>query len=337
MAESKLALRERMLQRLQKEISPVVPIRKRIVRVAAAAAAIVAFSLAGWHLLQQQKMQQLSSQQAEQQQLPTDLQPGTDGAVLKLANGKTIVLDTARHGMLTHTVSKTPGSVIVFGREETSANEAAVNVLSTPRARQQQLVLHDGTHVWLNAESSIRFPAAFKGNSREVEITGEAYFEVSKDASKPFIVHAANTSVEVLGTHFNVMAYSNEPALLTTLLEGSVKVRTKAQSLLLKPGEQGVSKANGELKLVPEADTEMAIAWKNGEQVFRNTPLTAILRSAERWYDVNFVFNDAIPASITFSGQVPRGVTLSELLKVLETNNLHFTINATERTVIVTH
>lgn len=328
------ALRARLLDDIQKDITPVIPMRTRLVRLTAAAAVLTVISLTGWYFLRQTAATQPSA--ADTQQLAQqDLQPGTDGAVLRLANGTTIVLDTAGNGLLAGSISKSGNSLIV-GLADNKPASVALNSLTTPRARQQQLVLPDGTHIWLNAESSIRFPAAFTGKTREVKITGEAYFEVAKDAGKPFIVHAQKTSVEVLGTHFNVMAYDNEPAIQTTLLEGAVKVNVGQQHLLLKPGQQGITNATGEMKLIKDADTDMAVAWKNGEQVFRNTPLTTILRQVERWYDVDVVYTDKLPEDITFSGEVPRGVTLGELLRVFESNKLHFTINASQRTVTVT-
>lgn len=331
---SREALRARLLNNIQKDITPVIPMRARFVRLTAAAAVLAVISLTGWYFLKQTAATKPSAAGTEQL-AQQDLQPGTDGAVLRLANGTTIVLDTAGNGLLAGSISKAGNSLIV-GDADNKPAAGALHSLTTPRARQQQLVLPDGTHIWLNAESSIRFPAAFTGKTREVEITGEAYFEVAKDAGKPFIVHAQKTSVEVLGTHFNVMAYHNEPAIQTTLLEGAVKVNAGQQHLLLKPGQQGITNAAGEMKLIKDADTDMAVAWKNGEQVFRNTPLTAILRQVERWYDVDVVYTDKLPEDITFSGEVPRGVTLGELLRVFESNKLHFTINASQRTVTVT-
>lgn len=332
-AQSREAHRARLLENIQQEITPVVPMRSRIKRFTTAAAAILIIGTTAWYLTSRPDIPAApaTAQTAQQQ---SDLQPGTNGAVLQLADGRTIVLDTAGNGALTNGIRKEKDNLIV--QAEIKSAEAAYNLLTTPRARQQQLVLPDGTRIWLNAESSLRFPAAFTGNIREVEITGEAYFEVAKDAARPFKVKIGENTVEVLGTHFNIMAYANEPAMQTTLLEGSVKVSNKNRSLLLKPGQQSRSTSNEALQLITDADTEMAIAWKNGVQVFKNTSLMAIMRQVERWYDVQVKYEGAKPDAITFSGEVPRGVTLTEILRVLESENCHFKIDATLRTVTVT-
>lgn len=325
--------RARLLQGLQQTMAPVVPMRRKIARLSAAAILVLAVGAALWYFMvtpqagQQPPVEPVSLAQQ-------DVLPGTDGAVLRLANGKSIVLDTAGNGLLSDGIRKKDNSLVIAADKQ-SALAPEYNTLTTPRARQQQLVLPDGTRIWLNAASSLRFPTTFSGDTREVEITGEAYFEVAKDAAHPFKVKVGSSTVEVLGTHFNIMAYNNELAVQTTLLEGSVKVSRDQQSLLLKPGQQSSAGSEG-LRLVQNADTEMAVAWKNGVQVFRNTALTTILRQVERWYDVSVDYKGAAVEGITFSGEVPRGVSLAELLKVFESNNLHFNINATQRIVTVT-
>jgi len=212
------------------------------------------------------------------------------------------------------------------------------NTLITPRARQEQIILADGTHVWLNAESSIRFPSAFPGSRRMVEITGEAYFEVVHDASRPFIVKTGHgLEIKVLGTRFNVMAYDNEKAVQTTLLEGSVDVTRpgKHYSQILKPGEQvKINNADGSATLVRHADLRLAIAWKDGMQAFQNADIRTIMREVERWYDVDVAYQGAVPQRV-FSGEIPRTASLGELLKLFEVNKIHFTIDATKRTLTV--
>lgn len=262
--------------------------------------------------------------------IPVDVQPGTTGAVLKLANGKVIILDTAANGNLDNNVMKSQ-EAIVFESSPTAGEAVEYNTLTTPRARQQQLVLPDGSRVWLNAESSIRFPTNFIGKPREIEISGEVYFEVSPDKTKPFVVNVKQSSVVVLGTHFNVMAYSNEAFLETTLLEGAVSFRNNNEKITLKPGQQSRLSQNEKLQLVANPDIEMVMAWKNGFQSFKKTGIDAILRQIKRWYDVDIEYETEVPSEITFTGEIPREVTLSQLLKALESKQLHFTLNALQK------
>jgi ferric-dicitrate binding protein FerR (iron transport regulator) len=222
----------------------------------------------------------------------------------------------------------------------TAARHADVteyNTLITPRARQEQLILADGTKVWLNAASSIRFPTAFSGKQRAVEITGEAYFEVAKDVAHPFIVKVRDIQVEVLGTHFNVMAYANERSWQTTLLEGAVRVTqlSRHRSQVIKPGEQvQINNGDGSFNLIPHADVRLATAWKDGTQAFHNADIATIMREVERWYDVNVVYQGEIPQR-AFSGEIPRSASLTELLKLFEVNKIHFTIDVTKRELTV--
>ena len=263
----------------------------------------------------------------------TDLEAGSTGAVLTLANGKVIVLDTAANGTLASQVMKNQ-EAIVFAADTTS-QIVQYNTLSTPRARQQQLILPDGSRVWLNAESSIRFPTAFTGSNRQVQITGEAYFEIRPDKTKPFIVNMDQSSVRVLGTHFNVMAYPDERFIETTLLEGSVQFNNGDRHLMLIPGQQSKLSQTHELLLERKPDLELVMAWKNGFQSFKNTNLATILRQVRRWYDVDIDLDPNIPSEITFSGEVPREVTLQQLLTALESKQLKFSLDAEKRMLSV--
>jgi ferric-dicitrate binding protein FerR (iron transport regulator) len=305
---------------------------KTVVRVAAAIL-LLAFGTITW-LSQRSTSNPLAVKPAVTN-APNDIAAGTEGAVLKLANGRTILLDTAKNGNLSTglaaTVVKSNGTLAING-DDAAVNEA-YNTLITPRARQQRLVLNDGTQVWLNAESSIHFPVAFHGNTREVEITGEAYFEVAKDAGKPFIVHVNDAAVTVLGTHFNVMAYSNEPAVVTTLVEGAVKFTKRDHSLMLKPGQQSRMSGN-EVKLVPDADVDLALAWMIGMQSFDSADIRSIMLTIERWYDVDVVYEGNIPYR-TFSGEIPRSANLSQLLKLLEIAKIHVKMDADKKKLIV--
>lgn len=265
--------------------------------------------------------------------VPSDVQPGTNGAILTLASGKVIVLDTATNGTLDSNILKSQ-AVIVF-EPAPSGESVQYNTLTTPRARQQQLILPDGSHVWLNAESSIRFPTTFTGTTREIEISGEAYFEITHDKTKPFVVNVRQSSVLVLGTHFNVMAYPEEAFLETTLLEGAVSFRNSKEQITLKPGQQGRLSQTKQLQLVTNPDIETVMAWKNGLQSFKKADIATVLRQVKRWYDVDIDYGGSVPSEITFSGEVPREVTLTQLLKALESKQLSFRLDASNKKLSV--
>ncbi len=268
-----------------------------------------------------------------------DVAPGSNRAVLSLSNGTTILLDAAGKGVLVRqgniVINKTAdGQLVCKVLPTDSVGNAPVSLfttISTPRGGQFQIMLPDGTKVWLNAASSLKFPFRFTADERKVELSGEAYFEVAKNRDLPFRVQSARQTVEVLGTHFNIKAYPDEPAIKTTLLEGSVKViqENSRNSVMLSPGQQ--SNVNEEMS-VSKVDTEFAIAWKNGLTSFKNADIKSILKQVERWYDVKAVYEGEI-SQRTFSGDIPRSSNLSELLQVLETSNIHFKIDGKVITV----
>jgi transmembrane sensor len=264
---------------------------------------------------------------AQSVKLHNDAFPGSNKAILTLANGKKIVLNGTQSAKLTQ-----QGNVIVATRAngqllyESTANEPATqatatlfNIVTTPRGGQYHLVLADGSNIWLNAESSIKYPTVFNSTERRVEITGEAYFEVAHNPKKPFRVICNGQTVEVLGTHFNINAYSDEPALKTTLLQGSVKVTSASlkNTAILKPGQQAVLYTGKQFK-VSETDAEAAIDWKEGDFVFKNQTLPDIMRKIARWYDVDVNYGIYQHSKITFSGEVSRTQKLSAVLKMLE-------------------
>ncbi len=197
------------------------------------------------------------------------------------------------------------------------------NTISTPKGRQFTLQLPDGSKVWLNAASSLRYPVAFAGAERKVEITGEAYFEVAKNKKMPFKVSINNkTTVEVLGTHFNVNAYNDEETIKTTLLEGVVKVSHEKQTQLLQPGEQAsVSQPSQKSQsiTVQTTDVDAAVAWKNGTFSFTNASLETVMRQLARWYDIEVEFVGAVPGG-AFSGEIDRALSLDQVLKGLTKN-----------------
>jgi len=269
-----------------------------------------------------------------------EIGPGGNKAILTLADGSTINLESAVNG----TISKQGNTIllkIVDGQlSYRSSNEKTAqnfhNTVTTPRGGQYQITLSDGSKVWLNAASSIDFPAAFAGNERIVNITGEVYFEVAKNASMPFKVKIADKGeVEVLGTHFNINTYSDEPTIKTTLLEGSVKVSGLAHdnSLIIKPGEQAQLNANDQLNVNKHANVEQVIAWKNGTFNFENADLEMALRQIARWYDVDIIFEGSVPQK-QFNGEMQRDLSLSRVIKLLEKNDVYCRIEGKKLIVL---
>ncbi|SEW24908.1 FecR family protein [Chitinophaga arvensicola] len=256
-----------------------------------------------------------------------DVAPGGNKAMLTLADGNTIALDSNLNGALTPqgnaSLHASPG-LLKYDPGHPSVNSGvAYNVLRTPKGGQYRLELPDGSRVWLNAASSLKFPTAFVGKERRVELNGEAYFEVAKNAGQPFFVSVNKANIAVLGTSFNVMAYADEAGIRTTLLEGAVKVTGGTASSLLKPGEQSLLEPDGKIQVIEKADIDLAVAWKNGLTSFKSADIKTIMRQVERWYDVEVVYNGTIPAR-SFTGDIPRDANLSELLRLLEISKIHF-------------
>jgi ferric-dicitrate binding protein FerR (iron transport regulator) len=217
---------------------------------------------------------------------------------------------------------------IVYDDENMSKNALLYNAITTPKGRQYQLTLADGSKVWLNAASSIRYPTAFPGNERVVEITGEAYFEITPDRIKPFRVFVKGMEVQVLGTHFNINSYDDEATIKTTLLEGSVKVKMNNNTRLLLPGQQAQISSNagdGDIKVVKDIDLAVVMAWKNGYFSFDKTDLGAVMRQISRWYIVDIIYTGKIPDR-KFGGEISRNNNLSEVLKILEESKVKFRI-----------
>lgn len=288
-----------------------------------------------------------------------EVTPGGTKALLTLADGSTIVLDSAEKGNLASQgnariikVDAGQLSYKVFQKEGAAAQHAAVyyNTISTPAGGQYQVILADGTKVWLNALSTLRFPTAFRDTARVVELTGEAYFEVApvsaKEGRVPFTVHVAIPSanpssgggmqVQVLGTHFNINAYGNEPAVRTTLLEGSVKLVKGNKTMQLRPGEQGQSLVQGgeaSFLLVRDADVEQVIAWKNGHFSFAGADVYAVMRQISRWYGVEVRY-EGNPSGGLFGGEIERGLNLTQVLTGLSKTGLHFRLEGKMLTVL---
>lgn len=270
-----------------------------------------------------------------------DVNPGTNKAILTLSTGKKIMLTDSLSGELASEngldISKTAEGTLVYKISENTRklSPEQYNTIETPKGGQYHIILPDGTKIWLNASSVFRYPASFSNfRERRVELQGEAYFEVSKVRGLPFIVKTDKQEVEVLGTHFNVNAYPDEPDSRTTLLEGRVKVTSsQLKSAVIEPGQQALV-AQGAIT-VKTVDTEQPVDWKNDEFIFKNETLGSIMRKIARWYDVEIVFIDAEIAKETFSGSLSRQNTISEILKTLElTDRAHFKID--DRKVLIT-
>ncbi|WP_343304297.1 FecR domain-containing protein [Chitinophaga niabensis] len=293
-------------------------------RVAAAAAVLL---LATWWFTQQPKKS--APQIVEQQKRP--ILPGSNKATLTLADGSTVTLDSTGNQVISRgdtKISQQNGQLLYSSAGKTAEG---YNKLSTPRGGQFRVVLPDGTKVWLNSASSLRYPMAFTGKERIVELEGQGYFEVAQNAEQPFKVKAHEMEVQVLGTHFDIMAYADENTVNTTLLEGAVQVKEGNTARLLKPGQQAILKSHA--FTVQEADVKRVIAWKNGLFVFNDMALPAILREVARWYDVEIVY-ETTPGTELYGGGLARNLHLSNVLTLLEGSGFnHFRVEG--RKVIV--
>jgi transmembrane sensor len=303
-------------------------------RWAAAAILVASFGTVAWFVLFNKPQKEIFALEPQAQRFKNDIAPGTKKATLILANGSTIVLDSAKKGSLATqgnaTVSKMDDGRLMYsaGKEEPTA--ILYNTLTVPRGGQiVQLTLADGTKVWMNAASSLRYPTGFRGKDRTVVLTGEGYFEVAKNPAMPFHVQVNGTDVEVLGTHFNVMAYEEENETKTTLLEGSVKVTVTrgSASLQLAPGQQAKINKAGEIELFKGVDIESTMAWKNGLFQFSDENIENIMRQVSRWYDVDVSYEGNVKA-LKFGAEISRKENVSKLLKFLElTGVIHFKID----------
>jgi len=314
--------------------------RRLWINTAAAASVIMAVTAGSYFVLRHRAIPQTAQNQVQ------DIAPGSNQATLTLANGHTITLNKGLSGKLAQqgqtTINVNGGNAITYTAGQTDT-KVEYNTLTTKRGEQSPypLVLADGTKIWLNAASSIRFPTAFNGKNREVTLNGEAYIEVAHHASQPFRLITKGQTIEDIGTHFNVNAYDDEPVIKTTLLEGSVRVITpKAPTgsekiaVILKPGQQSVA-GNSSL-IVQDADIDQVMSWRNDKFLFNDEPLAAIMRQASRWYNVDVVYTDAGLKEKRFGGVTARFANVSQLLNTLEmTGKVKFTVQG--RKIIVQH
>ncbi|SEM83526.1 FecR protein [Mucilaginibacter gossypiicola] len=265
-----------------------------------------------------------------------DVAPGGNKAILTLGDGSTIVLNSAKIGKLARQdniiIKKAADGQISYNDvsgSHTSKSEV-YNTAATPQGGQYQFILADGTKVWLNASSTIKYPVVFNAKERRVELTGEAYFEVAHNAKKPFKVISNGQTVEVLGTHFNINAYNDEQAVKTTLLEGSVKVSAGKVSNIIKPGQQARFD-HGSIDVM-NVDPDEVVAWKNGFFFFEDNNIQEVMRQLSRWYGVEIKYEGQLP-SRRFSGEISRNVNLSQILDILSFKQIHYKIDG--KTIIV--
>ena len=296
--------------------------RRRVIpfrRIAIAASVIGLLLLSAFLLYNRNTSRGTINAELNEHRFKNDVLPGSDKATLTLADGSTVVLDDAQNGTLAQQGGSTViklGGKLMYDPANKISKEIVYNTISTPNGGQYQLELPDGSLVWLNATSSIHFPTSFVGKERRVEITGEAYFEVAKNRDMPFIVAVNGAEVQVLGTHFNVNAYSDEDNVKTTLLEGSVKFVSGANTNMLKPGQQSQLTTNGLIKVVSNVDVDEVVAWKNGMFDFESAGIETVMRQLSRWYDVEIEYKGK--TDDLFIAEMRRNIKLSDALKALE-------------------
>ncbi|MDR3713329.1 MAG: DUF4974 domain-containing protein [Puia sp.] len=338
----------------EKEEDKVVPLGRRSYKsylVAASLASLLGLGAWLWNNYKQKPLQGAEIRLAAR---PNDALPGSDKAVLTLADGTAILLDSSTTDALpdqgnTKLAKTGPGQLAYTPSSEDKTlsekpSSVLFNTITTPRGGQFRLTLPDGTKVWLNNASSLRYPTVFTNGERRVALTGEAYFEVSHlisapAAAVPFFVDIlpapgspAASSVEVLGTHFDVNAYTDENATKTTLLQGSVRVIKGADQVIIKPGEQA-QVSDSPIKIARKVDTEKAVAWKNGYFNFDGADLKSVMRQLARWYDVEVVYEGKI-TDHHFDGRIQRNLLLSQLLENIQTEKIHFKIEGRKVTVM---
>lgn len=295
-------------------------------RLAAAAVILLFLSFGAYYLVKENSGERIAKSELPSKNKNEVLAPGRNKALLTLADGSVITLESEENGALAVqgnvTIEKTADGQIIYKGSEA---DIKMNTITVPKgSRPLQLQLADGSKVWLNVESSITYPTAFSGLLRSVEITGEAYFEVAPDPEKPFKVSKGNAEVIVLGTHFNINSYANEANMMVTLLEGSVKVQKGSASGMLKPGQQAVISQDSNDKIqVVKADVLQVTAWKNGLFNFEGARLDEVMRQLERWYDIEVVYENGVP-DIEFVGKMSKNISLNDMLEILKRTKVSF-------------
>lgn len=323
-------VRQRIFTGLESMIRQDAPVARgtgRYTRWLAAASVVVALGLAGTYFLVKRPAGGTPQVIAAATKPPNDMPPGTNKARLTMGDGSVVDLADAANGVIKDKggvrIDKRDGRLIYGAPAQNALPE--MNSIQTPRGGQYQVVLPDGTKVWLNSASSLSYPTAFSGKDRQVRLNGEAYFEVAGDKNKPFSVTVGDLKVDVLGTHFDVMAYDDEHTINTTLLEGAVMVTNGKSSHPLGVGQEAsFDKSSGAFR-VQDVNADMAVAWKNGFFQFGGVPIETVMRQLTRWYDVDVEYQGKIAEH--FRGMISRSVNVSEVLKMLElTGAVHFRI-----------
>lgn len=295
-------------------------------RIAAAASIIIAIGLGALFYVNEH-----AKHDAAQTLVKNDVAPGKLSATLTLANGQKIRLTQAANGKLAQQagvqITKTQSGQLIYEIKQQKNSPDQINTLSTGNGETYQVKLPDGTQVWLNAASSLTYAVSLNENGkRKVKLTGEGYFEVAKDKAHPFIVQTASQYVEVLGTHFNINSYNDEPAVATTLLEGSVKITSGDKQQLIKPGEQALN-SKGALA-VTKVNTDNFVDWKDGDFNLDRIDFRVAMRKIARWYNVEVVYDASVPQNIRSGGWIPRNNSLSAVLRSIEKSGLvHFRID----------
>lgn len=319
-----------------------------------AASIILLLGVGAWFIFLKRPEQQIARLPPQQERFHNDIAPGGNKAILTLGNGSTIILDSAHNGTLSqqgssNVIKRTDGELAYTptgsGKHLPSTpgnHEVVYNMISTPRGGQYKLSLPDGSSIWLNAASSIRYPTEFSGKERQVEIRGEAYFDIAPDASKPFTVLVNGMKVDVLGTQFNINAYNDEAVIRTTLLKGSVRVTAGKTTTMLTPGDQAQvnsapgptrSGGPGSIKLIKATDPDEAVAWMHGVFKFNQVTIGPLMRAIARWYDVDLTYEGKITSHFILT--IPRNVTVANVLNILEqTGEVHFKIDGRQVTVM---
>jgi ferric-dicitrate binding protein FerR (iron transport regulator) len=260
----------------------------------------------------------------------------THQPILILGNGHKVVLNKSSQLSMREkdgSLLSNADSTLKYDSRKSDNQEIVYNTIVVPRGGQYQLILADGSKVWINSASSLRYPTAFSGKTREVYLDGEAYFEVAHNANSPFKVKTARAEVQVLGTHFNVNAYQDEAACKTTLLEGSVEVKTPTGDQIIKPGQQDVANSDGSQIVDSNVNLEEEVAWKNGLFFFKDAGIQEIMRQACRWYDLKVAYEGPAP-DIRFTGKMSRKVNAAGLINILKYAGFH--IREDGKTIYVT-
>lgn len=335
-------VQERILQEiLHRDTPQQLPTRRHILflrtwtgRVAAAILLLLGTGALYLALYQEQPAPQHTIAKA------SGIPPGKDGAILTLADGSQVVLDSLGNGIVATqngAQARIENGALVYNVVGKTSGEVVYNTMSTPKGRQYSLLLPDGTRVWLNAASSIRYPTVFTGKERQVNITGEVYLEVAQHKAMPFTVHTPNgAKIDVLGTHFNVNAYADESSMRTTLLEGAIRVTKGSQTAMVQPGQQAqLVQTTGQLTVTDHADVDKIMAWKNGAFNFEGLSLQEAMRQLERWYDIEVVYQDGEVPNVHLWGKMNREVPLDALLKMLTDAQLKCKIEDKRKLVLM--